>query len=278
MKNDQYRKSPSQTLAKGISILELFSSRITEIGIREIGRKLEINPTTVYRLVTTLENSGYLDQNPITKRYSLGPNLVPLGSLYLKHNPLPQMATQVFESYAEKFEYNFYLGTLRETKVVYLAALDGRGPIKIVVELGGTTTLHTTALGKVLFAFQDDDFIQSYLETTNLDKFTSRSLTTPEDIWNEINDIRKQNYAKNDGEHYEEVGALGIPIFNQTGEVKFGISIAYPRQFILEKRFHVDKLINLLQEIADEIAWRSGLKSTAKSSAKYPPIPAHGIH
>ena len=261
MKNNDTKKQPSQTLAKALRIMELFTIQQSELGIREIGRKLSINPTTVYRLVTTLQNSGYLDQNPETQRYSLGPSLVHLASLYMHHNPLPLIATQVFESYSDKFEYNFYLGTLREYKVVYLAVLDGRGPIKVVVEPGGTTTLQTTALGKVLLAFQDDAFINAFLESTSLDSFTSRSLETPEAVWKEIDEIRHRKYAINNGEHYKDVGAVGVPIFDHSGEVKVGISFAYPRHLIQEKRLRIEEMIPLLQEMADVIARRSGLEA-----------------
>jgi len=261
MKNKHTKNQPSQTLAKALRIIELFSVHQSDWGIREIGRKTDINPTTVYRLVTTLHNFGYLDQNPETQRYSLGPSVVHLASIYMHHNPLPLIATQVFESYSDRFEYNFYLGTLREYKVVYLAVLDGRGPIKVVVEPGGTTTLQTTALGKVLLAFQNDDFINTFLETTSLDSYTSRSLQTPGAVWEEVSQIRQLKYAINDGEHYEDVGAVGVPIFDHSGEVKLGISFAYPRHLIQEKRLRIKEMVPLLQEMAGVIALRSGLES-----------------
>lgn len=260
MENGKKAKAPSQTLAKALRILDVFNTQRPEWGIREIGRELNINPTTVYRLVTTLHHAGYLDQDPDTQRYTLGPRVVGLASIYNHQNPLPSIATRVFESYADRFEHNFYLGTLRDYKVVYLAALDGRGPIKVVVEFGGTTSLHTTALGKVLLAFQEDDFIDEFLESRQLDAFTPRSLQSAESVWEEVRKIRRVKYAVNDGEHYQDVAAVGAPLFDHNGEIKLGVSLAYPRHLIQEARLNVDELVPLMQEVTEAVATRVGLE------------------
>jgi DNA-binding IclR family transcriptional regulator len=254
---DLVSKQPSQTLAKALLILEAFTAEQPEWGIRELGRELDINPTSVYRLVATFQNVGFLDQDRETQRYSLGPKVLKLASVYEQQNPLPKIARRVFESFSDRFEYNFYLGVLSHFEVVYLAALDGRGPIKIVVETGGTTALHTTALGKVLLAFQDDQFVERFLATTKLEAFTPRSITTEEVLWAQIRQIRQHEFAVNEGEHFEDVAAVGVPVLEQTGKVTMGVSLAYPRHLVREKRIRIEELIPLAREVSREITVRS---------------------
>ena len=98
-----------------------------------LGRALKINPTTVYRVVRTLYNAGYLEQNKQTLSYSLGPEVLKLANIYSYHNPLPLVAQRVFESFTSRFEHNFFLATLSRFEVIYLAVLDGKGPIKVAV-------------------------------------------------------------------------------------------------------------------------------------------------
>lgn len=251
-------QQPSQTLAKALRILEAFSADKFEWGIRELGRELNINPTSTYNLVRTFYNAGYLIQNAENQRYSLGPKVMKLAGVYTRHSPIPTIAHNVFETYSDRFKYNFYLGTLNRYELVYLAVLDGRGPIKIVVDPGGTTALHSTALGKVLLAFQDDEFIQGFLESSTLHAYTPRSVTDPEILWDQIRDARQKGYAINDGEHFDDVGAVGVPINDHTGRVTMGVSLAYPRYDLKHHRIDVDELIELALEIAREIAKRSG--------------------
>jgi DNA-binding IclR family transcriptional regulator len=253
--NDQ----PNQSLAKALLVLEAFTTDKPEWGIRELGRALDINPTSIFRIMSTYLNAGYLVQNPDTQRYSLGPRVMKLASLYLYLNPLPDVALRVFQSHTSQFGYNFYLGTLNKNEMIYLAALDGRGPIKIAVEPGGSAALHATALGKILLAYQDDAYIRSYVEETPLPAYTPRSITDPARLWDMIREVRQQDFAINDGELYGEVGAVGVPLFDRTGRVTLGISLAYPRHLVQEGRIDPRQLIPLAREIAAEISTDAGL-------------------
>lgn len=251
-------EQPSQTLAKALIILEAFTVDQPEWGVRELSRELGINPTTIYRIMATYQNAGYLIQDPDTHRYSLGPRVMKLASLYSHINPVPRVAQRVFERHSDEFEHNFYLGTLSNNEMVYLTALDGRGPIKVVVEAGGSTALHTTALGKVLLAHQDDEFIWNYIRTTGLPRLTTHSITDPALLWDMIREIRRLGFAINVGEHYEEVGAIGVPVYEAGGRVKLSVSLAYPYHLVQEKRINPDDLIPLARQIAREISQAMG--------------------
>lgn len=246
--------SKSQTLDKAIQILDNFTIEKPIWGIRDLGRDLGMTPTTIYRIVATLNAHGFLEQDRETQRYTLGPKFVKLASIYTRLNPLPDTAMKIFERYSNRFNYNIYLGRLSNFELIYLAVLDGRGPIKIVVEPGGTTTLHSTAMGKVLLAYQNSAFIDEYFENTELETFTQRSITNPEQLRLHLEKIRKQGYAVNDGEHYDAIGAVGVPVIEKSGEVQLGVSLAYPRSMIVEETLHVDNLVRLAKEISQEIS------------------------
>jgi DNA-binding IclR family transcriptional regulator len=259
-----------QTLARALQILEVFSMERPEWGIRELGRELGINLATVLRLVTTLQQAGYLERNPKTQRYALGSTVVKLASLYTYHNPLPKVGRKVFESYADRFEHNFYLGTLRQYEVVYLAVLDGRGPLTVQMTPGGTIALHTTALGKVLLAFQSDEFIQRFIKEHDLQLYSARSITNPDLLWAQIQDIRRQGVAINNGEHFDDIAAVGAPVYDQLGQVMAGVSLAFPRFLISEQRLSAEDLIPLVRQIAAEITEYAGGKlPTETASYRY---------
>ena len=248
------KQQPNQTLAKALIILEAFTPDQPEWGIRELGRKLGINPASTYNLVRTFYNAGYLKQNPENQRYSLGLKIMKLAGVYARQNPLPATARKIFEDYSDRFKYNFYLGSLSGYEVVYLATLDGRGPIKIVIDAGATTTLHSTALGKVLLAFQKDEFIRGFLESSPLEAFTPRTITDQKALWDLVHDIRQKGYAINDGEHYEDIGAISVPVNDRFGKVTMGVSLTYPRYLFQNQRIDINELVALAREIAQEIS------------------------
>lgn len=252
-----FSQQPSQTLAKAIAILDAFSSEQPERGIRELSREIGINSATVFRLVTTLANAGYLEQDPATQRYSIGPKVIRLATLYENQNPISIVARKVFESYVDRFEHNFYLGKLSKFEVIYLSVLDGRGPIRIVVETGRTAALHATATGKLLLAYQDDDFIRRFLEASDLKAHTHQTITEADLLWKQIEEIRKKGYAVNDGEYYEDVGAITVPVLDNRTQTTLGLCLAYPRHLVIQERIFIEDLIPLAREISGEIVHRS---------------------
>ncbi len=251
MKNPE---SKSQALDNAIQVLDHFTLENPEWGVRELGRALGMSPTKIYRVVSTLRTAAYLDQNPETQRYTLGPKVVKLAGIYTRLNPLPKIAQSIFEKYTDRFEFNFYLGRLNNYEMIYLAVLDGRGPLKIVVDPGGSTTLHSTALGKVLLAYQNESFLAGFLEMASLSGFTGRTITDPKSLMTELNQIRTRGYAVNDGEHYDSIGAVGVPVLEKSGHVHLGVSLAYPRNLLLQDNLEIDNLVDLAKCIAEEIS------------------------
>jgi IclR family KDG regulon transcriptional repressor len=251
-------EQPSKTLARGLWVLEAFNADKPSWGIRELSRELNTNPATLHRLMTTLCNFGYLEQDPETERYSLGPRIVRLAVWYSRHNPLAAVAHKVFKMYADQFQYNFYLGKLQQDMVVYLAVLDGRGPLKIMTDPGATIGLHTTALGKALLAYQDNAYIDTLLASGPLQAKTPISVTDPDKLRRQLVDIRANGYAINHGEHFEELGAVGVPLFLNSGKVEYCISLTYPQHLIQEGRIQLDDLIPLAKQVAQEIQARIG--------------------
>lgn len=251
-------EQPSKTLARGLWVLEAFSGDKPSWGIRELSRELSTNPATLHRLITTLCNFGYLEQDPETERYSLGPRIVRLSVQYSRHNPLSAVAHKVFKKYAAQFQHNFYLGKLQQDMVVYLAVLDGRGPLKIMTDPGVTIGLHTTALGKVLLAYQDDAYIGKLLASGPLQAKTRLSVTDPDELRRELDDICAKGYAVNHGEHYEDIGAVGVPLSLSSGKVEYCISLTYPQHQVQEGRIQLEELIPLAKRIAEEIQARVG--------------------
>jgi DNA-binding IclR family transcriptional regulator len=258
MKIDLSDYQYSQTLIKALRVLDVLCCEQPEWGIRELARELDIDPATVHRLVKTFHATGFVEQNSENQRYSLGAKVMKLSSAYSHRNPLPTIASKVFESYSDRFAYNYYLGAIYNLEVIYLAVLDGRGPIKIAVDPGATLDPHATALGKVLLAFQDEEFTKEFLSTSSLRAFTPQTITNPDQLLQQLKEIRANGFAVNDGEYYNDIGAVGVPVYDSQGKVSTCVSLAYPRHLAQNGRFQIEDLVSLAQEIANEITVRSG--------------------
>ena len=255
--SDKNKQSTSnQSLARALSILDLYSGENFSWGIRDIARELNSNPATIYRSVKTMHDAGFLEKDAHTNRYLLGPKFLMMAEIYTRHNPIQVVAQNIFELFSQKFSHNFYLGKLLNQKIMYIALLEGKGPIQVSVTQGVSIDLHCSALGKVLLAFQDDQYIENYLNKTELKAFTKNTITDPQKIWEEINQIRKTGYAINKGERYEGIGAVSRPVMQKGQATDMAVCLTYPQHMILDETLDLNELIRMVRNITDEISMR----------------------
>jgi IclR family pca regulon transcriptional regulator len=246
--------SENQSLTRGIAILEAYNSEKQSWGIRELGRKLNINAATTYRLVTTLAKRGYLEQNAETQKYHLGPKVVQLAANYSTQNSLIEISLRVFAKYEKQFPYNFYTGVMRAEEIIYITVHESRGPLKIATEPGQRVSIYGSALGKVLLANESDGFIKKVLAKHPIERITSRTVANEKGLMKQIREVRKLGYAVNLGEVYEEIAAVAMPIRGLDDAVIAGISLSFPLHYLESKKLDLSKIVSLTHTISSEIS------------------------
>lgn len=244
----------NQSLIRGLKILESYTSSKQSWGVRELGRTLDINAATTYRLIATLADRGYLEKNADTQKYHLGPKVVQLAANYSMQNSLIEISLRIFAKYESQFPYNFYIGVMSSDDVTYIAVHESRGPLKIIIEAGQSVSLYSSALGRLLLSQESDEFIEALLSRKPMEKITSLTVTNQKEFMKQIRQIRKNGYAVNRGEIYEEIAAVATPITGLDGKVVAGLALCFPLHYLDTKKLDLDEIIRLSQVIADEIS------------------------
>lgn len=240
----------NQSLERGLAVLEAFGPLRAEIGIRELGRLLQLNKSIVHRLARTLAQRGFLEQNPETLRYAVGPRAFEVGQRYVVASGPAEAALPVLQRLADHSQLNAYLGVLRGPTVVYLLTLQSTGPIVIRAQPGSPAYVHSTAMGKVLLAAQRDP--EALLGTKPLPRLTPSTVTDPARVLAELKSVRARGHAISDEENLPGVWAVGAPVVDRTGEVVAAISGACPRYQVTKAR--VPELVGAVRAAAVQIS------------------------
>lgn len=246
--------SENQSLIRGITILEAYNSEKQSWGIRELSRELNINASTIYRLVSTLAKRGYLEQNAETQKYHLGPKVVQLAANYSAQKTLVEISLRVFTRYEKVFPYNFYVGVMSAEEIIYISVYESRGRLKITTEPGQSVNIYGSALGKLLLANESDSFIKKLLAKRPIERNTSLTVANEKSLMKQIREIRKLGYAVNQGEIYEEVAAVALPIRGVDSTVIAGLSLSFPLHYLETKKLNLPEIIDLGRVISDEIS------------------------
>jgi IclR family acetate operon transcriptional repressor len=150
----------SVTVEKALQLIEALSRAGGPAGVSQLGRELQINKSTVYRLLDTLVRQGYARQEEDGVRYALTPKLWELGIGVVRSLSLPRAARQLLERAAEETGETTMLGVMQGREVLIIDKVDSCHPLQIFSPLGARLPLCNSSLGRVLLAFQPKDFIE----------------------------------------------------------------------------------------------------------------------
>ncbi len=222
-------RSGSQSLERGLDILEMIEAESGDIGVRELARRLGLSPTIVQRLVSSLAVRGYIEKNLETSRYRLGHRSMILGASGERGVDYAATARRELDRLAHEHHLNGFVAVLRGGRAIYLLAVQAESPVAIRVSLGSEMPLHSTAAGKVLLASLDDGEARKLLGHRKLPAITPHTITDPAALIASLAKVRRQGYATVVEENIPGVLSVGAPITDRGGNVVAALSVAFPK-------------------------------------------------
>ncbi len=248
--------SQSQSVARALAILDLLEEEGEGLGVREIARRLRVSPSIAQRLLATLAASGYVERAENGQSYRIGFRLFQVGRSYLTGNTLHSLCLPELRELAEVHHVNAYLGVLRGNRVIYLEALQSRGPIAIVSTPGSAASLHSTAFGKALLAELPDHVVVDLLGPEPFRQLTRKTKTRLRPFLKELAEVRRLGFAVSDEENLENVYAAGAVIRDASGTCVGAVSGAVPRSQLSASG--AKSLCNLVAGAAERISHKLG--------------------
>ncbi len=220
----------SQSLERGLSILSSFSERRPLLGIAELARAVGLNKSTAHRYVATLANLGYVQQDPETRKYRLGPRVVDLGFAAINSMEITRIAARHLQALSDETGYTVNMAVLDGTDIVYIdrrrSAREGQFGIDLNLHIGSRLPAYCTSMGKVLLANQPPEQWQSLIDRIDLARRGPKTITAREALVVALRRIRQTGIAVNDEELAPGLRSLAAPIRDGSGTVVAAINIA----------------------------------------------------
>ena len=246
-----------QSVDRALTIFELFEEHTKELSVKEMSNSLSLSKSTIHGLLKTLELRGYLSQNPDNQKYRLGLKHFELGNLVAKQMDLKQIAYTVIQELAERIKETIHLVILDGKEAVYIEKVDGPGALRMYSQVGKRVPMYCTGVGKAILAFLEEEQIRSILNTTSYTKFTQYTLTDPDEIYNQLIQVRENGYAMDDEEIELGLLCIAAPIFNHDNKVVASISCAGPK-FRFENEQLEDRICKIKHaavKISQQLGW-----------------------
>jgi DNA-binding IclR family transcriptional regulator len=244
----------NNTLIKGLQIVELLAHHNQPLNLTQIAQELGLVKSNVHRLLQALTELQYVIRDNASGGYNASIKLWELGSAVLSKLDLRRHAERGMEALMEQTNETVHLSILDHYEVVYVHKVESLNPIRAYTQIGGRSPVYCVATGKALIAFQSNEHIKRV--AGHLRSQTPSTITNPARFMLEIDKIRRNGYAINQGEWREGVYGVAAPIFDSTGHAIAAIGLSGPASRFKPQK--IKKFSGLLIDAALEITTSLG--------------------
>jgi len=246
------------SLDRGLEILEILASTKKQMGVTELSEWLNIDKASVYRALATLESHKMVEQDPETKKYSLGLKLIELSGSLLNQLELRVRAKPFLKELCERTGESAHLTTFIDNTIVYIDREETSGRITVKTEIGMEAPFHCTATGKAVAAFLPEEKIEELIKTKGLTPYTPKTIVSPSMLKAHFVSIRESGYAIDDEEFDIGVRCIGAPIWDFKGKVIGSVGIS--GSIVTMTLENIQKYIPVVLEISKKISAAMGYK------------------
>lgn len=248
-------KSVSRTL----DIITLVSSIKGGMGVTDISKQIDINKSSVYRILSTLVNYGYIEQDSETKRYKLGYKFLEVSSKLLESIDLRAEARPYLQKLENETNEVIHLVVSDQDEVVYIEKLEGNETLRMHSKVGKRAPMHCTSVGKAILAHWSSSVVLDILERKGMPMHTDKTITNKDALLQELIKVKQKGYALDLEENEYGITCIAVPILDHLGKVFAAISISGPTTRMTVER--LDQLQERMLEIGKQISVRLGYLS-----------------
>ncbi|MGF1735668.1 DNA-binding transcriptional regulator KdgR [Photobacterium satsumensis] len=230
-----------------------------EIGVTELSQRLMMSKSTVYRFLQTMKMLGYVSQEGETDKYALTLKLFELGATSLEHVDLIDLCDKEMQLISQQTNEALHLGALDENAIIYIHKIDSGYNLRMQSRIGRRNPLYSTAIGKVLLAYRNEEFTRNALTNIDFIKHTDKTLENIDQLLSELKAVKEQAFAEDNEEQEPGLRCLAAPVFDRFGNVIAGLSISLPTIRFDEKRksYYVELLQTASRNVSEQLGFHN---------------------
>jgi len=246
------------SLVKAINILKLYLDQDKSLGITDFSRALEIPKPTVQNIVSTLEENGLLEKDPMTQKYRLGPVIFQLGMQYANSMDLTMIARVWLEKLCAQYGEMSQAGIIMGERIVIVMKVEPDSNYMVFPHAGSVIPPHSTAIGKVLLTWISPVMRERILAGCTFTKFTEKTVGSRADFMKELETVKRDGIAFDSEESIIGLSCVAGPVFNNKNECIAAISLSGNASKIESRRKEIiDAVKYVCHRISEQMGYRN---------------------
>ncbi len=245
-----------QSVNRALDILEILKDEPQGVGVTELSNQVGVSKSTIHRLLTSLNQKGFVQQDVMNERYTLGLKLIELGEAVSHSLDVREVARLPLNELVNEVDETAHLAILDHNELVYIDKIENDSTIRMYSRIGKRAPVHCTGVGKAIISQISEEDLEQIINEKDLTKFTDYTLTNSQDLKDNLREIRERGYSIDEQEHELGIRCVACPVFDHRGSVVAGISIAGPI-YRLEQE-NIEWYASKVKEAASKISKKLG--------------------
>ncbi|MCM3705906.1 MULTISPECIES: IclR family transcriptional regulator [Cytobacillus] len=250
------RENMVKSVSRALDIITLISLKKNGLGVTEIANQIDINKSSVYRILSTLVQYGYIEQDNETGKYKLGYKFLEISSKLLESIDLRAEARPFLQELENETNEVIHLVVYDQGEVVYIEKLEGNETLRMHSKVGKRAPMHCTSVGKAILAHLPSSIVFDILERKGMPVHTDKTITDKDEFMKELGQVRQKGYALDLEENEYGITCVAVPIFDHLGKVIAAVSISGPTMRMTDER--LDALKSIMVKTGKDISTRLG--------------------
>jgi DNA-binding IclR family transcriptional regulator len=250
LENKMAERSSVQSVQRTLDLLEAFPKYGPEIGLSQMASLLNMNKATVYRLLSNLEERGYIIRSAANRKYRLGIKVFELGSYFQSQLEVRRTGLHFLYEMVEQSNESAFLCIREGDEALCVERVESQQEVNIFsLRVGGKQPLHWGGAPRALLAGMDRRQLEEYARRTGLPANTPLTIGSLDSLVEDAKLTRQRGYALSMDDVVSGIAAVGAPVYDYTGQVAAAISLSG-----LSNRFGPDRVEHLAQIVIDSAA------------------------
>lgn len=217
-----------QALERGLNLLQLLGKR-DSASLSDLSLQMGLPASTAYRLLSTLQKLEFVAFDETSQEWSVGIEAFTVGSSYSNRANLVEASRGIMRELMQDTGETANLAVLTDSGyVTFLTQMESTHPIRAFHLPGTRSHAHSSGIGKALLAELSRAQVEKVLQKTGLQEFTTKTLTQPKALFEDLQNIYCRGWSFDDEERHLGMRCVASAIHDVRAEAIAGVSISGP--------------------------------------------------
>lgn len=247
-------KNPIQVSEKLFKAIELLAEK-GALSLTEISNYLDLNKSTVHRILNSLIFMNYVKQEEKTLKYGLSFKLCNLASKFLAHNDMISIIHPYLIDLANKTNETVHLVERYDTMAIYIDKVEtSKNSIRLYSTIGKSIPLYCSGVGKAILAEKTKEELLEIWNKSEINKITDKTITSFNEFEIKIKEAQENGYACDIEEN--EIGVHCVGIYIDVPNKEYAISISAPKERLDENTIKIygKYLLEIKEKLEKELS------------------------